>query len=26
LRFDLHDIDPWIERQKHGCPSDQIRP
>ncbi len=26
VRFDLHDIDPWIEQQKHGSSSNQIRP
>ena len=25
VRFDLTDIDTWIERQKHGCQTDQIR-
>jgi len=25
VRFDLFDIDPWIEGQKHGCPPNQIR-
>ena len=25
VRFDLHDIDPWIEGQKNGSPTNQIR-
>jgi excisionase family DNA binding protein len=25
VRFDLHDIDPWIEGLKHGCAPNQIR-
>ncbi len=26
VRFDLHEIDPWIERQKHGDTPNRIRP
>jgi len=25
VRFDLRDIDPWIEGHKHGSQTDQIR-